>query len=139
MSRKCLTPPVLALSNLNRKWILGADMPGPKKRITIAARNGVVRASYRGEVLAESYRALVLSEEGYPPRVYFPSSDVRMSLLCPSERKTHCPHKGDAAYWSYNAAGRDIGDVAWGYPDPAPDVSMIAGHISFAEPVEVGP
>lgn len=114
-------------------------MSGRKKRITIAAQSGLVRAIYRGEVLAESYRALVLSEDGYPPRVYFPSSDVRMSLLRPSKRTTHCPHKGDAAYWSYAATGQDIGDVAWGYPDPQPGVSMIAGHISFAEPVEVGP
>ena len=29
---------------------------------------------------------------------YFPDDDVRFDLLEPSERRTHCPHKGEASY-----------------------------------------
>lgn len=112
-------------------------MSEAQQRIVIEACSGHARAVYRGEVLAESDRALVLRETGYPPRIYFPRSDVRMSLSKPSAHKTHCPFKGDAAYWAFSAGGETLENVAWGYPEPVPAVTPIAGHISFAEPVEV--
>lgn len=108
-----------------------------KSRIVIEAHPSSARALYRGEVIAESNRALLMRENGYPPRIYFPRSDVKMSLSEQTEHKTHCPFKGDAAYWTFNVAGENLQNVAWGYPDPMPDVSLVAGHISFADPVEI--
>lgn len=112
-------------------------MSAPKRRIQIEACPSRAQARYHGKTIAESDRALVLREDGYPPRVYFPRSDVQMSLSEESELKTHCPHKGDAAYWSFKIDGETLANVAWGYPDPMPGVTIIAGHISFADPVEV--
>ena len=106
-------------------------------RITIEPCAGRARATLHGETLAESEQALVLRERGYPPRVYFPQADVRMDLLSPSAHKTHCPFKGDAAYWTLAAKGKTLENLAWAYPDPIAAVAQIAGHLSFADPVEV--
>ena len=112
-------------------------MSASERRILIEACPSRALARFQGKTIAESDRALLLREDGYPPRIYFPRSEVKMSLSEESEHKTHCPFKGDAAYWSFNVDGDTLENVAWGYPDPMPSVRLIAGHISFAEPIEV--
>ena len=112
-------------------------MSDVKERITIEACESRARASFRGQTLAESKRALILHEQGYAPRVYFPKADARMSLARVSAHKTHCPFKGDAAYWSFSIGGDTLENVAWGYPEPLPKIRDIAEYISFADPVEV--
>ncbi len=107
------------------------------ERITVEALGTHARASFKGEILAESDNALVLLETGYPPRIYFPQADVRMDLLCRADTKTHCPFKGDAAYWTLKAGGETLDNAAWAYPDPLPEITIISGHLSFADPVVV--
>ena len=43
---------------------------------------------------------MMLHETGHLPVWYFPEDDLRADLLEPSEKKTHCPYKGDATYRS---------------------------------------
>jgi uncharacterized protein (DUF427 family) len=82
----------------------------------ISTRQGTetVRVTIDGQLLAESSRPVVLSETGLPDRYYLPREDVRMDLLTPSDKTTHCPFKGDATYFS--AAGAD--DAFWVYEAP---------------------
>ncbi|MFQ5467654.1 MAG: DUF427 domain-containing protein [Kiloniellaceae bacterium] len=108
-------------------------------RIAIVPCADPVRAVFNGETVAASDRALVLRERGYPPRVYFPPTDARMALLTPTARRTHCPFKGDASYWTLAAGGRTLETAAWAYPDPLPGVAEIAGHLSFVDAVEIEP
>jgi uncharacterized protein (DUF427 family) len=107
------------------------------ERITVEAPGTHVRARFKGETLAESDNALVLLEVGYPPRIYFPQADVRMELLSRTDTKTHCPFKGDAAYWTLMAGGETLENAAWAYLDPLPEIAIIAGHLSFVDAVEV--
>nr|WP_298250538.1 DUF427 domain-containing protein [uncultured Halomonas sp.] len=67
-----------------------------------------------GTLLADTTRAIELRERGYPPRQYLLRDDVRMDLLTGSDTVTHCPFKGDAAYFSF---GEHEG-VAWSYARP---------------------
>ena len=112
-------------------------MSEAEREIVIEACPNKARAQFGGQIIAESDRALVLHEDGYPPRVYFPKSDVRMAFSQESDHSTHCRHKGDAAYWTFSVGDKILENVAWGYPDPMPSVILIAGHISFAEPVKI--
>ena len=59
-----------------------------------------VRVKFNGETIADSKRVLLLRESGHMPVYYFPQEDVRMDLLIPTDRQSHCPYKGDASYWS---------------------------------------
>lgn len=110
-------------------------------RIDIEQRTRTVRI-YAGEtLLAETTHALVLSEKGYPPRHYIPAADVRIERLRASDRRSRCPHKGDAEYFHIETDDGVLEDVAWAYPEPLADVAAIRGHIAFYEEklsVEVG-
>lgn len=107
---------------------MGSDA---KRAITIAAGPQRVRVCFAGQVIAESRGALALHEAGYPPVLYLPRKDVDMSALAASTHTTHCPHKGDARYWSIHAGGRESADAAWCYEAPLPAVAAIAGHVAF--------
>ena len=96
-----------------------------------------LRAVFGGEVIAESDAALVLSEKGYPPRVYFPPAEVRGERLARTEHTTRCPWKGQAAYWTVSAGGETLKNGAWAYPEPLPELAALAGYVSFYEAVTV--
>jgi uncharacterized protein (DUF427 family) len=113
-----------------------ASAPKPAQpHIRIEPHPGIARATLKGQIVAESTAALVLREDGYPPRIYFPIGDVRMNLLTATARRTHCPHKGDASYWTVAAGGTEETDVAWAYRTPHDEVAAIGDHIGFADPV----
>ncbi|MFB7268895.1 DUF427 domain-containing protein [Streptomyces sp. NPDC056244] len=97
--------------------------------ITVEQGTEHVRVVRDGQVLAESRRPLVLRETGSPVRYYLPPEDVRTDLLTPSETTTHCPFKGDAAYWSLPGAE----DLVWAYPTPKDEVAPIKDHFCFYE------
>jgi uncharacterized protein (DUF427 family) len=102
-------------------------------RAAFAVRDApsLVRVSRDGVVLAESSRARVLSEGSYPARFYFPPEDVTVPLE-PSAKRTTCPHKGRAHYWSARTGDGGLAqDIAWSYPDPLPGAEPIAGRVAF--------
>lgn len=83
-------------------------------------------------VLVESRHAQLLREDGHDPVVYFPRDDVAMALLEPSDTTTHCPRKGDAAYFHYVGPNGRVDDVAWTYDAPnQAQAEPIAGHLAF--------
>ncbi|MFD9720111.1 DUF427 domain-containing protein [Streptomyces sp. NPDC059076] len=96
-------------------------------RISIEQGSQRVRVVKDGQLLAESSRPVVLRETGCPVRYYLPPEDVRVELLTRSQTSTHCPFKGDAAYWSVAGAA----DLVWAYPDPKPEVAEIKDHFCF--------
>lgn len=105
--------------------------PGPDHPIAIAPNRRKVRVLFAGRVIAETTRALTLSEASYAPVQYIPREDVRMDLLRRSDHATHCPYKGDAAYYSIEADGRRADQAIWTYEHPFPPVSQIEGLIAF--------
>lgn len=108
----------------------------PYKRIDILASSRQVRIELDGVTVADSGQPRILFETGLPPRYYLPLTDIRMDLLRPSDRSTHCPYKGTAAYWSVDTGapphdGRLHKDVVWIYRTPLPESQKIAGLACF--------
>lgn len=101
------------------------------EHITIRPAQGtwVVRAG--GAVLGESDHALELTETGYDPVIYFPRDDIAMEFLDTSDRKTTCPHKGEASYFSIVTKSTTLKDSVWSYESPKEAVSQIADHLAF--------
>lgn len=87
-----------------------------------------IRARLGGETVLDSRHAKLLHEHGHLPVYYFPEREVRMDLLAPSEKRTHCPHKGDARYWTVHAGGKVAVDAVWSYPEPLPHAPPLAGY-----------
>jgi len=90
-----------------------------------------IRAQVAGETVADSRKALILSESGLQPVYYFPRDDVRLELFEPTERHTKCPIKGEASYYSIRVGDREVRNGAWYYPDPIEGAEPIAGMIAF--------
>lgn len=102
---------------------------GHEIEVTPVSDQVVVRV--KDVVIATSSRPIVLTETGCPPRYYLPSADVKMDMLRSSTTTSHCPFKGDAAYWSVQIGDGVAEDVVWSYPEPFPRVEKIAGLLAF--------
>lgn len=103
----------------------------PYTRVDILASSRHVRVALDGVTIAESTSPRLLFETGLPPRYYLPKTQVRMDLLTPTDTVTHCPYKGQAAYWSVRAGDAVHEDLAWSYRAPLPESQKIAGLIAF--------
>lgn len=84
-----------------------------------------------GAVLGESADALELTEGDYPPVIYFPRSDIAMAFLDQTDKSTHCPHKGDATYFSVVTKSQTLEDAVWSYETPLDAVAQIKDYLAF--------
>ncbi|MEM1101290.1 MAG: DUF427 domain-containing protein [Pseudomonadota bacterium] len=84
-----------------------------------------------GAVLGESSAALELAEGSYPEVIYFPREDFAMAFLDPSDKSTHCPHKGDANYFHIVTKSTTLENAVWSYESPKEGVAEIAGYLAF--------
>jgi len=94
-----------------------------------AAGTWVVRAG--GAVLGESENALELVEGSYEPVIYFPREDIAMAFLDESDHRSHCPHKGEASYFSIVTKSTTLENAVWSYEDPTENVARIKGYLAF--------
>jgi uncharacterized protein (DUF427 family) len=106
-------------------------IPGPDHSITIEPNPKRVRVLFNGRVVADTTRALTLHETSLPPVQYVPREDADMALFARTSHTTHCPYKGDAAYYSLNVDGRTAEDAVWTYEAPYPAVAPIKEHLAF--------
>lgn len=105
----------------------------PFHRIDVLPSSRRVRISTGGAVIVDTDRALLLFETGLPPVAYVPRADVRAPIE-PGEKRTFCPYKGEAGYWTVG----EVTEAAWSYEFPRPESTGIAGHLAFdPERVEV--
>jgi uncharacterized protein (DUF427 family) len=85
-----------------------------------------VQVRINGNTVADSQRALALTEGSLPTRWYIPREDVAVELG-PSDRRTTCPFKGEATHFS--VGGEEA--VAWSYEEPIERVSEIRDLVAF--------
>ncbi|MDA1098474.1 MAG: DUF427 domain-containing protein [Proteobacteria bacterium] len=90
-----------------------------------------LRVVFNGETLVDTARAQYLYESNHVPVYYFPFDDVRQDLLQATDHSTHCPFKGDAAYWTVKVGDRAAENAVWGYPNPYPETAEIKDYVAF--------
>jgi uncharacterized protein (DUF427 family) len=103
----------------------------PHTRVDILGSSRRVRIEIDGVTVADSGQPRILFETGLPPRYYLPLTDLRMDLLLPSTKQTHCPYKGTAEYWSVDTGQAVHEDIVWIYRMPLPESQKIAGLACF--------
>jgi uncharacterized protein (DUF427 family) len=106
-------------------------IPEPDHPISIESNGSRVVVSIAGRVVADTCEALTLGEPHYPAVHYIPRKDVDMTLLARTDRKTYCPYKGDAAYFSIPLGGERSIDAVWSYEAPFSAVAAIKDHLAF--------
>lgn len=99
--------------------------------ITITPARGTWSVRAGGAVMGETSNALELTEGDYAPIIYFPRGDVAMAFLDRMNQTSHCPHKGDAIYFSIVTKSTTLQNAAWSYEDPSEGVAQIKDHIAF--------
>jgi uncharacterized protein (DUF427 family) len=90
-----------------------------------------IRALFAGETVVDSRHAKLLHETGHLPVYYFPLEDVRTDLLERTDTQSHCPHKGDARYWTLTVGRRSAPDAVWAYEEPLEPASFLRGHVAL--------
>ena len=91
-----------------------------------------MKAIWNGVTIAESSETVVV--EG---NHYFPTSDVNMSYLTSTRKKTNCPWKGIANYYTINVDGESNKNACWIYSAPKEAAKKIEGRIAFWHGVNV--
>ena len=106
--------------------------PGFKQRpdhpIAVSPAGVRIKASFNGELVADTRDALAMKEGSYPVVYYFPRKDVKMERLERSAHGTHCPFKGDASYFSLKDGPRD---AVWSYEQPFDEMLAIKEYLAF--------
>jgi uncharacterized protein (DUF427 family) len=106
-------------------------IPGPEHPITVERNPKRVRVMFNGHVVADTSDALTLKEVTLAPVFYIPREDADMSLFERTAHATHCPYKGDAAYYSLRVGERVSDNAVWTYEHPFPAMTQIAGRLAF--------
>ena len=99
--------------------------------ITIAPNPNRVIVRVGGAIVADTTRALVMRAPGTPDQPYIPREDVDMTRLVRTDLVTHCPYKGDAAYWSIRSGPRTVENAVWSYEAPYDEMAPIKGYLAF--------
>ncbi|MFT5182527.1 MAG: hypothetical protein ACI8S3_002420 [Alphaproteobacteria bacterium] len=92
----------------------------------------MAKAVWNNTVIAESD-----AFETVDGNIYFPADALRQECFKASDKKSSCPWKGVASYYSITVDGEENADAAWYYPDPKAAAENIRGHIAFWRGVEV--
>ena len=102
----------------------------PNHRIETEPAGVRVQVRFGGEIIADSDDVVVLKEGSYAPVYYFPREDVKMERLSKTTRRTHCPFKGDASY--FTLSGERIAENAvWSYEQPYDEMQVIKERLAF--------
>jgi uncharacterized protein (DUF427 family) len=101
----------------------------PDYRVDLLARTNHMTAWLGETCLARSNACLIVDEQDHGLVVYFPRDAVDFSHLEPIDHRTVCPFKGQAEYW--RAVDGPESGIAWGYPEPFPEVARLAGYVAF--------
>lgn len=100
----------------------------PDYRVDLLRRRNQVRVTHGDRVLADTTAAVVVDEQDHGLVFYLPAADVDFTVLTPTDDSSRCPYKGVARYWRVTDGSEP---VAWGYPEPYPQVAELLDHVAF--------
>jgi len=87
-----------------------------------------IRVFCKDTLLADTNKAVRVLEQGkslYDPAIYLPESDI-ITPLTRLEKTSHCPLKGDAAYFAHKGV-----EIAWSYAAPIVGAEKLGNYFAF--------
>jgi uncharacterized protein (DUF427 family) len=103
----------------------------PDHKVLISLSENRYKVSYNGVEIANSAAVMILQENNYPARPYFPAKDVDVSALTKETHSTYCPFKGTASYWRIASHSDQTENAVWAYEKPYEECASIAGYFCF--------
>ncbi len=92
----------------------------------------MAKATWKGIILADSDKVIVVEENRY-----FPPDSVNWAYLRQSEKHSTCFWKGQASYWDIVVDGEVNNNAAWYYPETKPAADYIKSYVAFWRGVRV--
>ena len=90
-----------------------------------------VRTVLNGVTVADSKRAMLLTEHHKMPIYYFPVEDVRMDLLEPTGRTRQDVHKGTQSLHTLRVGDRVVEAAAWMHDEVGENGADFRGYVAF--------
>jgi uncharacterized protein (DUF427 family) len=104
---------------------------GPAHKLLMHEFPRRLRATFGGQIVFDTTRAMLLHETGLLPQVYVPLDDIRADLITPTDHHTFCPFKGTASYWTVTVGDQVAQNAIWSYPEPNPEARWLKGYAGF--------
>ena len=104
---------------------------GPAHKLLMHDFPRRIRATFGGQVVVDTTRAVLLYETGHVPQLYVPIQDIRADLIRPTDHHTYCPFKGTASYWTVTAGEQVAENAIWAYPEPNAESRWLQGYAGF--------
>ena len=104
---------------------------GPAHRLFFEAFPRRVRSMFGEETILDTRRGKLLHETGLLPQLYVPREDVRTDLMASTDKRTYCPFKGEASYWTLRVAERSAHNAVWAYSEPLEGAAWLRDHLAF--------
>jgi uncharacterized protein (DUF427 family) len=95
-------------------------------------RTSAMKATWEGQVLAESDSTVVVDNNHY-----FPPEAIKREFFKESSTHTVCGWKGTASYYDVVVNGKVNKDAAWYYPSTSDRAKKIEGYVAFWKGVQV--
>lgn len=102
----------------------------PNYTVEMVPLDNHVRVLVGDTVVADSRRALSVTETKHRPVWYLPMADMDKTLLQATETSTYCPFKGTASYWTI-LTPEPVADAIWAYEEPFDECAALRGYASF--------
>ena len=103
----------------------------PQYAVDIEAKDVRLRVLAGATVIADTIRAVAVTETKHQPVWYLPLADVDASIIKATETSTFCPFKGHASYWTIATADGDLDDAMWSYREPFDECLPLTDYVAF--------
>ena len=103
----------------------------PGHTITLTPEPARIQVLFKGALVADTVRAIRMQEASYPACFYVPRADCKMEYFLETDRRTKCPFKGTARYWTLKTQDCEAQNAVWGYDDPFDQMAAIDRHVAF--------
>ncbi len=102
-----------------------------KGQMSIKPANGEISVLFKGRVVAKSQEAVVLTEDDLPAVFYLPRASLIAARLEAYARRSHCPVKGQASYYTLVTPEGRAERAVMSYEAPYEEAVLIARLIAF--------
>lgn len=106
----------------------------PRHFMRVLPCPGVVVVRAGGTEIGRSARATEVREVAYdiyPPVFYLPRADLDMARLRANQRSTHCPLKGNTAYFDIVTDDGVVAEAAWSYVEVIEGAAALRDLVAF--------
>ena len=103
----------------------------PDYAVVLKPADKCIQVLFADEVVAKTCNALLVKETNLEPVYYLPIADTRVDTLVRSEHTSFCPFKGDASYYSLQAANQQSENAVWTYKNPYEEVAGLKDYVAF--------